>query len=1431
MHRSPRRSGLPVRFAVDFTLQNLEQRTLLAAAIGDDIPMSAFIGHSAFVFGSEGKFLSKRSSASPLGVVRSWLRDHSTRLGISAADANNSLLTDQYTDRDSGITHLYFRQLLNGLEIANADLSAHVMPDGRLLSIGGTFVPGPGSAAYSLPTPSLPINTALARAATQLGMPAPRNVEVVSSARGTAQVTTLRARDVSLDDIPARLQYAQTPDGLRLSWQFVLRTPDQRNWWDASVDAASGDLLVNTNWTRYFAQTGEYERKRAEWLANPVTYPAPPNAQSPGASMAGSPEAPIYSASYNVYARPLKNPDQGPRTIQNNPWDLVPSPRGWHDTDNDAGAETNNTTGNNVSAQEDVDANNTGGFRPTGGTLNPDGSGSLSFNFPVDLTQAPSTYQAAAITNLFYWNNVIHDVHYKYGFTEAAGNFQLNNYGLGGAQNDPVQADAQDGSGTNNANFSTPPDGSSGRMQMFLFTAPEPDRDGDFDNQVILHEYGHGVSNRLTGGPANSSALGTAQSGGMGEGWSDWHSLMLLQTDGSAAAQQAAYPVGTYVLAQPLNGPGIRRKPYSFNMAINNQTLGLYNGASVHQTGELWCGVLWDMNWRLINKYGFNPDVTQGFGPGSNPVGNGNLLAMRLVMDAMKLQPANPSFIQARDAIFAADNALTGGQNTRELWLAFARRGWGVSASTASSSSTTVTESFDVPAALFDPFIASATPNGTANTPALTTISFNFAEPVNPASFAVLDDINSFTGPGGVNLLSSITGHTFTNGNRTLNLLITAPTTDGTYTLSIGPNITAADNGAPMDQNLNGIPGEPSDLFVHSFVLDRFPGPDGAGYEASPTPFQTIDLVAGQPGVSVVVNGTDDGNGTLTLPAGNTFRYYNTNFTSMTVSANGLITFGGSTTSANNSDLTSTPSMRAIAVLWDDWRTDTNGTGSGDSAVLWKIEGNNLIIEWSEVPHFNAAGNPATFQAILRLNSGIHNGDIIYNYTDLNVNNASFNNGASASVGIKDTGTQGPNRILVSQNSGTNPFVGEGKAIRITTASIKGRVYHDYNTDGTFNGSDVGIPDVVVYVDANNNNALDTGENATLTDSSGNYALTSLTEGSNLVRRILPTNWIPITPASVNRVLAHGEPAIGEDFAVFNTNLVGTGGNDSLTVELDGSGTNVVLTPSFQPVATFPKTLLTSLNFDALGGASDSLVIDSANGNPLVNAGGVMGFKSTAGSSLMQLRNGTNYAFSADPSVDTPHLALSLLGNSSATFNAGVTRLASLGLDLSSATLTAGAGRVLVTRSLVLTNGSSLDLSDNDMVIDYTGASPATTIAGYLGSGRAAGAWNGAGINSSAAAGNALQNTGLGMLEASQYAGGTFSGVAIDSTAILVKYTYNGDTDLNGVVDFDDYARIDTGFLGGGSSWFEGDSDYNGVIDFDDYALIDAAFVTQGAPL
>ena len=122
--------------------------------------------------------------------------------------------------------------------------------------------------------------------------------------------------------------------------------------------------------------------------------------------------------------------------------------------------------------------------------------------------------------NAFYLVNMIHDITYQYGFTETSFNFQTDNFGLGGKGNDRVTVSVQDSAGTDNADFSTPPDGQSGHMRMFLWDLTSPQRDGAVENDIVAHENTHGLTNRMTGG-GTGRCLQTTESGGMGEGWSD----------------------------------------------------------------------------------------------------------------------------------------------------------------------------------------------------------------------------------------------------------------------------------------------------------------------------------------------------------------------------------------------------------------------------------------------------------------------------------------------------------------------------------------------------------------------------------------------------------------------------------------------------------------------------------------------------------------------------------------------------------------------------------------------------------------------------------------------------------------------------------------------------------------------------------------------
>ncbi|MBC8106393.1 MAG: hypothetical protein H7Z14_07380 [Anaerolineae bacterium] len=165
--------------------------------------------------------------------------------------------------------------------------------------------------------------------------------------------------------------------------------------------------------------------------------------------------------------------------------------------------------------------------------------------------------------------------------------------------------------------------------------------------------------------------------------------------------------------------------------------------------------------------------------------------------------------------------------------------------------------------------------------------------------------------------------------------------------------------------------------------------------------------------------------------------------------------------------------------------------------------------------------------------------------------------------------------------------------------------------------------------------------------------------------------------------------------------------------------------------------------------------------------------------------------------------------------------------------LTTGGNKVLRVGGLDMQGTGKIDLNDNDMIVGAL--TPRSTIVDMVRTGRNGGLWNGPGIISTAAKARVPKNTTLGVLSGAEYSSvggnGTFSGQAYTAADTLVKYTWYGDTDFNGLVDFDDYSRIDSGFNGNRTGWLNGDVDSNGIVDFDDYSLVDLAFNTQSGTL
>ncbi|KAJ8329145.1 hypothetical protein QVD99_004850 [Batrachochytrium dendrobatidis] len=410
-------------------------------------------------------------------------------------------------------------------------------------------------------------------------------------------------------DFKHELEYVQQADGtLVYAYKFQLRDKDITSWIQVWADVNTGKLIQAVDFG--------------------------------------------HRATYKAIPLPRLSPNDGFSNVKD-PEYKASSPNGW--TDGTV------TEGNNVNAEY------YGGELPVTGT-GVKGVFDTKFN-PTAEPKDPDNIQAAAV-NLFYLANLMHDITYQYGFNEAAGNFQKDNFGKGGEGNDPVNIDILNTSGTNNAIFFSPADGQPGTMRMFRFTYTKPNRNGAFDNQVPLHEYGHGVSGRLTGGAAASNCLVGGEAGGMNEGWSDMFYMIVTATQ----SQNSKTPIhfGSYAIN---NANGARSHPYTTDMKVNPLTYSdLKTRQEVHAAGEVWVSMLWEVYWNLVTKNGFSTNLYDAKGK------SGNIIAMQNMIGGFMLQPCNPSLLDARDAYIASDVARYKGANKCEIWKGFAKRGLGVKA-------------------------------------------------------------------------------------------------------------------------------------------------------------------------------------------------------------------------------------------------------------------------------------------------------------------------------------------------------------------------------------------------------------------------------------------------------------------------------------------------------------------------------------------------------------------------------------------------------------------------------------------------------------------------------------------------------------------------------------------------------------------------------
>ncbi|KAJ3357214.1 Fungalysin/Thermolysin Extracellular metalloproteinase 5 [Allomyces javanicus] len=536
----------------------------------------------------------------------------------------------------NGVFAVYARQVINGLEVVNGDINVNVK-NGQVISYGDKFYRGARpakpastleSAGDSLKTPADGFKSLAAFIGSN-----PTKVEVKETTKEGASSPAkeyIIDTDAAVQPVPVKQAYVQDGNNLKLVYSYQVK--QEANWYHAHVNAKTGAVDAINDW--------------------------------------------VADAKYSVLPVGTENPDKGPIAVVDSSTAVKSnaSPQGWHSTGSQSYTDTR---GNNINAIANT--------KTASKNIRPDGGSALDFTkYKPDFTKAAETYTNAATAQLFYMLNTAHDLSYQYGFDEVSGNFQVSNFNKGGKGNDAVNAYSQDKSATDNADFGTPPDGQAPVTHQYIFTQTNPTRDGVYDLTIPFHEFMHGITNRLTGGPSNTDCLGDGESGGMGEGWGDvfglWANVLKADT-----TRTTKLPMGAYVMGQ---ANGIRTYPYSSDLKVcpnlySYLAKSQYN--EVHMAGEIWASLLLEVYWNLVDKYGYGDiwtaDATKG-----------NTLFLRLVFDGLKLQPCNPTFINARDAVLQADKNLTGGKNQCEIWKGFAKRGLGTKATSGFK------DSFDVPA-------------------------------------------------------------------------------------------------------------------------------------------------------------------------------------------------------------------------------------------------------------------------------------------------------------------------------------------------------------------------------------------------------------------------------------------------------------------------------------------------------------------------------------------------------------------------------------------------------------------------------------------------------------------------------------------------------------------------------------------------------------
>ncbi|UQB69362.1 T9SS-dependent M36 family metallopeptidase [Epilithonimonas zeae] len=341
--------------------------------------------------------------------------------------------------KNSEGTIINIQQTYNGVPVYGA-ISSVLVRDNSVKYMSDNFMEIPGN--VSLSKPSFDIRKYFST--------------ILSSEKLAGNLTDYTFEGRKNNTVVSKLVYFPTDKGsMQLAYAINFFEKGTNNYWDIIIDANTGKVIGKTNLT-VSCQFHDHSFSLEHQLDT--------SGKSDNVSIskvANNNSSVVDNASYRVYALPIESPNFGQRTLESNPWLLDASPLGWQ---NDGDESYDITRGNNAYAYLDLNGSNDFGASANGGSQK-------LFDFPLDLIKTPDTYTNAAITNLFYVTNKMHDIFYRYGFDEAGRNFQSNNFDKGEpfTDFDPVLSEARDGASLNNANFATPQDGFSPRMQMYLW--------------------------------------------------------------------------------------------------------------------------------------------------------------------------------------------------------------------------------------------------------------------------------------------------------------------------------------------------------------------------------------------------------------------------------------------------------------------------------------------------------------------------------------------------------------------------------------------------------------------------------------------------------------------------------------------------------------------------------------------------------------------------------------------------------------------------------------------------------------------------------------------------------------------------------------------------------------------------------------------------